>query len=602
MTPPARRRGAVLLWLLGLAAVLAASWAIWRFAPIGDADLRLAACLALPTLWAVASILAGPRVRLPRGLADSAALRAERRAALALLKEYRLGGRRSRYALPLYLVVGPPGFGKTTLLERSGLGLTAPMEIGDTRWWIGDEAILVEATLPGTEPERLAALLRGVRPRLAVNGIVLVASPGDLALADREERREQADRLAQDLHRLEEALRLKPPTYLLLSKIDLTPGFLEVFDRMEAQERAQPWGFALADRPRALTRAEMEAAATAGFGRLLETVRQRELEWMSREIDPVRCGRIQGFGAQLATLRPLVQPLLHALSPEVRRVWPGPAVRAVFLTSAQQEALTIDALLPDMSDRFAMPRSGMLPPDLAQDEEALGYFIAGAFRAHVFPEAGLLLRERSRPWVTGARWTALAALALAWIGLGAWGLRAIAQESLWPPRVTATAADIGPALADARATALPATTAAIARLEAQQDQLAAALVARDPVPPGLDAAAPLHATVAGLRRQALRNALAPHLAARLAGDLVRDDLALPELQLRLARAEGPVAGLADWLQQTAQTLPAPARPGFLRQGAAALDEVAVLPVDPRYLDAGRRRIAYLESLPSEQRP
>ena len=46
------------------------------------------------------------------------------------------------------------------------------------------------------------------------------------------------------------------------------------------------------------------------------------------------------------------------------------------------------------STRFAMPRSGMLPPDLDTDEEEQGYFIAGALQKGILPEAGLIARQK----------------------------------------------------------------------------------------------------------------------------------------------------------------------------------------------------------------
>src|SRR5690606_21026751 len=59
----------------------------------------------------------------------------------------RRGGRRSLYALPWYVVIGPPGSGKSTLIRNSGLefplagqfGKEALRGVGGTRncdWWL----------------------------------------------------------------------------------------------------------------------------------------------------------------------------------------------------------------------------------------------------------------------------------------------------------------------------------------------------------------------------------------------------------------------------------------------------------------------------------
>ena len=77
--------------------------------------------------------------------------------ALALLKRAKLGGseRRNLYELPWYVIIGPPGSGKTTALMNSGLdfplaaqmGAGAIRGVGGTRncdWWFTDEAVLLD--------------------------------------------------------------------------------------------------------------------------------------------------------------------------------------------------------------------------------------------------------------------------------------------------------------------------------------------------------------------------------------------------------------------------------------------------------------------------
>src|SRR5690606_12321534 len=95
------------------------------------------------------------------------------------------------------------------------------------------------------------------------------------------------------------------------------------------------------------------------------------------------------------------------LLPDEAAAWRGAMLRGVHLTSARQEALTIDGLLPELSRRFAMPRIGTLPPDLGLDDEDHGYFIDGVFRKSIFPEAGLAGRD-GRRYAHLGNWAAVA--------------------------------------------------------------------------------------------------------------------------------------------------------------------------------------------------
>ena len=75
--------------------------------------------------------------------------------ALGVLKKTKLGGKTGRgqylYQLPWYIIIGPPGSGKTTALINSGLrfplGAGKVRGVGGTRncdWWFTDEAVLLD--------------------------------------------------------------------------------------------------------------------------------------------------------------------------------------------------------------------------------------------------------------------------------------------------------------------------------------------------------------------------------------------------------------------------------------------------------------------------
>src|SRR5690242_16813794 len=330
--------------VLGLLAALAASWLIWRDAKLTPPDLHFALGLVPLVVWGFLPVLLAwsARRRDARGeTGRRMEVRERKRAVLALLKSRGLAGFRRRYRVPLFLVLGPGGSGKSSILKQSGFELGNGVRIADTVWWVGEKAIFVEAPLGAGHETilQLAALLSRVRPDLPLNGILLVLAPADLALTDSIEYESLTQATTESIREIERRTRRRYPVYLMLSKIDLVPGFREFFDRQEPQERQQAWGFDLPFEGLAhpLSGEAGAKALTEGFRGILAALRLRLIEWLSREGDPIRCGRIQSFGPQIATLPDTVRPMLEALLPESRSEWKGAALRGVFLTSARQE-------------------------------------------------------------------------------------------------------------------------------------------------------------------------------------------------------------------------------------------------------------------------
>lgn len=586
-------------WLAGLGLAVAASWAIWRYAPVAVPEQRFAALLAPLVLLGLIPVVFTRRLVSRDAGIDTPGLRMQRKSALTFLANRGLVGRRGRLSVPLYLVVGAPGAGKTSLLERSGLGLGAPVTIADATWWVGDDAIFVETSIgvPDRSPRQICEIIKSLRPSLPINGTVFVLSPADLTLADQVEHREFAEGAMLALREIEAATGQAAPIYLMLSKIDLLPGFQEFFDRQEPQERSQPWGFALPITASAAPTAMGDAIAT-GFQSLLAAMRARLVEWLSREADPVRCARINGFSAQIAGLQPTIQPLLETLFTKTGRTRQDGALRGIFLTSARQEALSIDSLLPELSRRFAMPRVGMIPPDLGLDDEDQGYFIGGTFKNTIFKEAGLVgIGQRGK--VGGAtRWATVAALAALCAGTSYFILRTYNREVAFSARGAEITVGASPIASPTTVAALPSILATMRRL----DEFGSSLATDPPVSPigiGLSARPKLVATIDNTRDHFRRNALMPSLVAMMETELVDLNASVETLKQRiaLAGASGAVSpAMTAWLQAQAQTLPEAQRAFFIRESQAAVGANGGLLVDSAYLDAARRIIAYKESL------
>jgi type VI secretion system protein ImpL len=337
-------------------------------------------------------------------------------------------GRRGRYALPWYLVLGPHGAGKSALLANSGIAVVGRPPADEPTQAVNpivtNEALFFD--LAGTYVARsqltrhehagwraLIGELVGKRRLLPLNGVIVALSPADLVLADATERAELAAGIRARLADLEQSLRLNLPIYVVLTKLDLTPGFVEYFDRLDVEQRLQAWGFSLSDGHSA-SQDGIEAFGPS-FDALIEDLKRRQLDLLHRENDRRRAAMILGFPAQLASLKSVTEEVLNAVfqSGRARR----PLLRGVYLTSARQDLLTIDRLMPAMADRFGLPPNAALPPDLSNEESAFGWFITRPLRESILAESGLVLHHKNpyRPrlaahWAMGLATIALCAL------------------------------------------------------------------------------------------------------------------------------------------------------------------------------------------------
>jgi hypothetical protein len=117
---------------------------------------------------------------------------------------------------------------------------------------------------------------------------------------------------------------------------------------------------------------------------------------------------------------------------------------------------------------------------------------------------------------------------------------------------------------------------------------------------GLAARPKLDASVEEARMRVRRNALLPSLAALMETQLVDLDASVETMKSRIALASASGnpddAALAAWLEAQAMLVPEADRGLFVSESKAAIAAQGGIVIDPAYLDAARRMIAYKESL------
>lgn len=187
------------------------------------------------------------------------------RRAMRILKLH-AGGRRFRYTVPWFLLIGAQGSGKSTLAASTGLNLPVgpPVEAetgaaAPLKWWFFDRGVLLDVDgglirrgdgrrADQVTWRRLLGLIDRYRPRRPIDGVVLTVAARDLVDEDGRARPgEEIAALGEALYkRLWEAqnrLGLAFPVYLVVTGMDRVAGFTAFAQAVSARMRRSILGW-----------------------------------------------------------------------------------------------------------------------------------------------------------------------------------------------------------------------------------------------------------------------------------------------------------------------------------------------------------------------
>ncbi|HEX7561736.1 MAG TPA: type VI secretion system membrane subunit TssM [Bradyrhizobium sp.] len=301
---------------------------------------------------------------------DEPVLQERMKDALATLKT--ASGNKSGYLydLPWYVIIGPPGAGKTTALVNSGLkfplagGATpaAVAGVGGTRycdWWFTEEAVLIDTAGRYTTQDSDARsdkeswfsfldLLKKSRPRQPINGVLVAISVEDILTMSRQDLAAHAEAIRMRLLELHQRLKVSFPVYALFTKTDLVAGFTEYFSYLNEAGRRQVWGatFQTADKNKNLV-----AEIPGEFDLLLERLSEETLDRLQDEPAPQHRVQLFGFAAQMARLKPQIHNFLNQIF-EPTRYHVNASLRGFYFTSGTQQGTPIDQLIGSLARTF----------------------------------------------------------------------------------------------------------------------------------------------------------------------------------------------------------------------------------------------------------
>ncbi|MCR2747166.1 type VI secretion system membrane subunit TssM [Limnobacter parvus] len=304
------------------------------------------------------------------------------------------------YELPWYVIIGPPGSGKTTALKNAGLrfplqdpmGKDAIKGVGGTRncdWWFTDQAVLIDTagrfTTQDSDQNTDAAgwnsflrLLKKHRPKQPVNGVLLTLSIQEL-LDTESRRKETAAKIALRLQEMIRALGMCPPVYVLITKLDLLNGFKETFGRLSEAERAQAWGVNF-EHPNTLNTTLTNTLPSA-LGAMVDRLSEQLNTRLMREEQENRRIKLFEFPLALAQLKPAIESILSQAFQSESPFEKPVVLRGLYLSSGTQDGTVFDRIASAMA-----PNAGI---DSAVKGQGKSFFIRDVLSQVVFAEQHL---------------------------------------------------------------------------------------------------------------------------------------------------------------------------------------------------------------------
>lgn len=296
-------------------------------------------------------------------------------------KNYFLGKKK----IPIYLILGPSRFGKTTILSQAGLDLIDTdhqtlTEVNPTKYcsfWFTKDALYIDTAGTYTKPEitkprndliwqGFIKLLQKYFGKNSIAGTLIIldlpAIAEDKNLLQRtlfciRERIYEMATLVKNIH-----------AHIIFTKCDRITGFTEFFSMLDTEERLQPFGIAFSDRKKSDPIPEF----TAKFNELLKNLNNRVIENLHKTIRPQARSLIKIFPSQMDHLRSVLTEVISKIPNSSKILLSG-----MYFTSSIQNGFPIDPIKASIFQALNLKDSSDYHLTANNDRS---YFVEGIFK------------------------------------------------------------------------------------------------------------------------------------------------------------------------------------------------------------------------------
>lgn len=255
--------------------------------------------------------------------------------------------------IPLYLLLGPSRFGKTTLLSQAGLdlknfhqqGLSHVTPTKYCSFWFSPDALYIDTAGTYTKPEitkprndliwqGFIKLLQKYFGKHAISGALIIldlpAIAQDVTLLKKTLFciRERIYELTTFIKNL--------PLHIIFTKCDRIAGFTEFFSLLTTEERAQPFGIAFTNNQEKIDPASVFEIK---FNELLKHVNERVIERLQKSTHRDERLLIKAFPSQLGHLNQIILEVLSKI-PSGQQI----LLSGIYFTSSVQSGAPVDIL------------------------------------------------------------------------------------------------------------------------------------------------------------------------------------------------------------------------------------------------------------------